>query len=149
MGIVGETGDSALIKLEVSDVLTVTVDHEGSSTTWTSINGFGGVTFSILSNWSKKLIPMVMTEEGIFVATVKMTFSEFHQFQIIKDEDEYQAIHPEMEYASLEQSKAMGPDHQGHGLYWYIEDCRPGSYVSIRLDLMQADRRKVVTWAEG
>merc|ERR1711879_770554 len=118
-GVAGETGDLVKVILQVGNTLNVTIEQKGKTPeSWSSLNGLAGGGFSISSDWSKKLVPMAMGAEGVYTATCTLPFREFYTFQILKDEDSYQAIHPEMEYAGLGQSKAMGPDNQGHGLGW-------------------------------
>merc|ERR1712217_465430 len=131
------------LKLELGDAVTLKIEQDEKKT---MIFTHLGECFQIKSSWSKKLIPMQEAAEGVFEAIVTLTPVEWPTFQILKDEDEYQMIHPEMELANLEQSKAMGPDHQGEGLAWYIDGHSPSSMLTIRLDLTQTDKRQMVTW---
>merc|ERR1711971_157346 len=67
-------------------------------------------------------------------------------FQIVVDEDMGQTIHPEMQLTDQLISAALGPDAKGKGLHWGVY-LKAGNVLDIRLDLSQADKRKVVTWS--
>merc|ERR1711918_160580 len=67
-----------------------------------------------------------MVEEGVFVANIHMTYDEFHAFQIVKDDDQYQAIHPEMEFAALEQSRPWAQTTRARACSGTSTASRPG-----------------------
>jgi len=155
-GIIGDTGTSVMIQLQVWDgEITVTTDSsEKGMMTFRSIPGNEGKAYFVVGEWNGGTpIPMFLKpRENIWTKTIRMpnfnaSTRKGFPFHIVVDEDEKQAIHPEMPRADLFTSCAVGPDADGAGLEWSIV-AEPGSSVVITLDMSQTDKRLAVHWAE-
>jgi hypothetical protein len=151
LGVVGVTGDMVKVSLKVANgKLALTLDQDNLGTmTYKTMDGPAGQRYSIMGSFSGTPIRMQSVGVDRFCGTFCIRDAESDTFVIIKDDDPYQAIHPEMEYAELGQSKACGPDHQGKGTGWVVGYVEPGTTVSVTLDLGIKDKRRMVSWQEG
>merc|ERR1712217_364303 len=149
IGVVGETGESVRVLFKVKDgTMQLLIDQEEmGGTVFRSMSGSDGQRYSILGSFSDNPVRMETVGANKFRGVFTMRDAEYETFIILKDEDSLQAIHPEMEFAALHQSKAVGPDHQAKGLSWFV-DLPPGAQVSVVLDLDVTDRKAMVTWEE-
>mmetsp|Transcript_108777 Transcript_108777/g.242851 ORF Transcript_108777/g.242851 Transcript_108777/m.242851 type:complete len:805 (+) Transcript_108777:1-2415(+) len=152
----GETATTVTVQLQVWDgEITVTTDSsEKGMMTFRSIPGNEGKAYFVVGEWNGGTpIPMFLKpRENIWTKTIRMpnfnaSTRKGFPFHIVVDEDEKQAIHPEMPRADLFTSCAVGPDADGAGLEWSIV-AEPGSSVVITLDMSQTDKRLAVHWAE-
>mmetsp|Transcript_114178 Transcript_114178/g.254811 ORF Transcript_114178/g.254811 Transcript_114178/m.254811 type:complete len:1201 (-) Transcript_114178:167-3769(-) len=154
--ITGETGDVVTLQLQVWDgeITVSTVSSAAGMTTCRSIRGSEGKRYFVVGDLLK--YPMYFSAQEVWETTIKVpecllstktgTSNGVH-FHIVEDEDEHQAIHPEMPGAGLGLSCAVGPDHNGAGLDWAIM-AKSETSVVITLDMSQTDKRLAVHWAE-
>lgn len=68
----------------------------------------------------------------------------FEQFQIVRNQDWNQVLHPNVAGVMPGQTVVFGPDDGGQGLNWQI-NAHSGQAVEIILDSKTEDRRKIVT----
>jgi len=153
-GINGQTGDRVTIQLQVWDgeICVTTNSTEQGMVTFRNMPGIEGKRYFLVGDWNNRFpVPLRPTSKNnVFEARMVMPDITWEadggaRFHIVEDEDERQAIHPEMRNADQGISPACGPDTAGEGMDWAIL-AEVGQVVVITLDMSQADRRKMVTW---
>jgi len=149
-GINGHTGDRVTIQLQVWDgEVLVTIDSlDTGMVTFRNMPGIEGKRYFLVGEWNNRFpVPLrPANKEKVFEARMVMPHDGKQRFHIVEDEDERQAIHPEMPNADQGISYARGPDADGEGLDWAIV-AGIGQVVVITLDMSQTDGRQMVTWA--
>jgi len=73
-------------------------------------------------------------EEGLHEASFRLGFSRQEEFQILRDRDPAQAIHPAEARATDPSVPLRGPDDLGAGKHWLVRG-REGEVVRVRLQV--------------
>merc|ERR1712176_220565 len=91
--------------------------------------------YFVTGTWSR-MAPQEMvpdsTEPGLFRTTFVVSASGADEFQIIRDRDQKQVIHPQEPHAESSSIEMEGPDSHGDGKNWLVRGDK-GEIVTVQL----------------
>jgi len=130
---------------------------ECRTVTWTPVSDSAGKAakssqhnYSIMGTWTawhmQDIVPS-KEEEGLWTTSVRLGLGGQEEFQLARDRDWCQVLHPATSRAKDPLVPLCGPDNQGHGRNWLLQGlCN--EVVSIQLRVLDG-QISVTTASEG
>nr|AQS99242.1 type I polyketide synthase [Gambierdiscus excentricus] len=144
----GTRRETITVQLQVvNGQITVTTSGLSEETAWTNKTDESYHTYCLtggFNNWSSTKMTPDEKRHGVFTSRLLLE-DNIELFQVIRDEDPQQTLHPSNADALCGQDLVQGPDDKGSGLNWMILG-EPGSAVEITVDPYQQDKRLLVSW---
>jgi len=148
----GKPGDVLTLGLRVEDGdITVTAFSEAKGQmSWHNAHGGDRDRYFVKGSWNRwRLEEMEPDMADLDVRRLQFTlpdlgYDQTVQFQIVKNQDDSQTLHPASTKAPPGQALVEGPDDGGRGLFWEVNGL-PGHTFQVTLNLGAEDNRKMVT----
>jgi len=144
----GNEDEIVHVKLTVDDgriAVSASSKSIGSRTWYSLAEGRSYYVVGSVTGGAFRLMEQSSDHPGLYLCEVDVG-SRDKEFQIVIDEDATRMFYPSSKRGRLGQCFTRGPDAEGAGCAWVIDDVPSGTTVSIVLDTNQADRRSMVFW---
>eukprot|EP00933_Yihiella_yeosuensis_P040673 TRINITY_DN35017_c0_g1_i1.p1 TRINITY_DN35017_c0_g1~~TRINITY_DN35017_c0_g1_i1.p1 ORF type:complete len:615 (-),score=117.57 TRINITY_DN35017_c0_g1_i1:148-1869(-) len=108
------------------------------------------------NGWDFERMVRLSSKHHLYEATLKIGVTGEEEFQLARDKDWGQVIHPSCTRAKEEWVLARGPDDGGHERHWLVEGI-PGESVKVHLRITEGHiaitlnpgLKKEITWESG